>query len=218
MGILTRRGRVVPLTLVVVAGLLAAGFAASKLFDFPSSGGSLSPYLVGFYDTSQGIDRTTTSARLYLVNPTPVPLVAYVAFFDDAEHPIACTKPTLTPNDLATVDVEDFVNAANNPSGLGVIKIVTFDGNHPGVRLQAGLKGWLRHHTIRTELVIPANQTVPVNETLRQPLVESNLQEVPREVLLHDATSHGGKDAEDSKGHNGPGHPTELELIVGICS
>jgi len=206
---------------------LGAGFAVAKLFDFKASGGSLSPYLVGFYDLNPGFSVEPISARLYLVNPTPVPLVAYVAFFDDEEKPLACTKPTLSPNGLKIVDVDEFVNSTNNPHAQGVIKIVTFAASQPGVKVQAGIKGWLRHHAFKVVQVVPvnqtANQTGSVNQTIRQPLVESELREVPAAVLMHDVSAPPGQGDDDERGQSADGdrkarRPTELELIVGVCS
>lgn len=171
--------RKLTLTLVtaalLVSGVVATGFVFPTLFIFPPSGGSLSSYLVGYFDTttddtygnttlSTGVD---ADAFLYLVNPTNKDLTAFVAIFDENQDVIDCTDVDLSPNDLEVIKLvaDGFVGFER-----GVIKIVTVDQAFPD-RVQAGIKGWIVHHLV---------QDVSNDNVLSR---ESHLQEVPVGVL-----------------------------------
>lgn len=125
--------------LAVALGAIVLGTGAAlftSTFSYPPTGGEISPYQVGFYDLHEG------DASVYLVNPTPYDLVAYVVQYDDCENPVRCEQLHLSPNDL-----EEFEITCNEP-GKGVIKIVTVKPPVPGqtVWIQSGVVGWVRHY------------------------------------------------------------------------
>ncbi len=211
------KGRV-KLALVAVAALAAlAGIGAAAagffitgfLFNYEPSGGSLSPYLVGYYDNREESDSLAENACdersdhcvddlsddiddveavVYLVNPTPLDLTAYIAVFDNEEEFQGCEILDLTPN-----DVTDFIISKYGSDTLGVVKVVTFHADFPGVKVQAGAKGWLTHYI--------EDNGVDLEGELAQTR-ESELQEVPRDVLTKDPW----------------GKPSELDLIVKSCN
>ena len=161
---------------LLLSGVVATGFVFPTLFVFTPSGGSLSSYLVGYFDTTTedtyGSTTITTGvdadAFLYLVNPTAKDLTAFVAIFDEDEGVLGCASRDLSPNDLEVIKLvnDGFVDFNTR----GVLKVVTVLTDFPD-RIQAGIKGWLVHHLV---------QTVTGNNVLSR---ESHLQEVPVQVL-----------------------------------
>lgn len=177
------------------AVVVASHFRTSDLFDYGDkaqggpSGGSLSPYLVGYYDDRPVATTLDVEPALYLVNPTPLRLTAYIVLFDQRGAGVGCAVRELVPNQtdeiLLSTDVLKAFGAKDRHTGA--VKIVTFDAASPGVTVQAGLKGWLTHYVISGDI--------------RTFVRESVLQEVPREVLLADVSPRDGE-------------PDELKLIV----
>ena len=165
----------------VVGVAWALSFSISGIFKYNASGGSLAPYLIGYYDTTTndciGVACSTNirnvEAVLYLVNPTPLDLIAHIAIFDDDEVRLICARRDLSPNKVQRINlVDDFVGLDNQ---LGVIKIMTVDANSTAIKVQPGIKAWLVHH--REQVVHAQN---PTNAVFSH---ESTLQEVPIEVL-----------------------------------
>jgi hypothetical protein len=129
-------------------------FSFSYLYRFPASGGVLSPYQVGFYEVDRGEE-----AKLFLVNPTPRYLEAFVVIFDGDEEPIACDRVVLSPNDFEDIEIpgnRKWVDG-NESYGYrkkeGVVKVVTFKYSDPNgyqpyrktMEVQPGVVGWIRH-------------------------------------------------------------------------
>jgi hypothetical protein len=171
-------------TLVAAAGsavgagvAVAVGlFTISPLLYFPAGGGNLSPYLVGFYEQFK------SEAELYLVNPTPLTLEAFVVLFDDDENPVACHRATLTPNDFEDIEISEMV-CQKSPVDLdeGVIKVVSFkpNPNNSSIRtLQTGLVGWVRHE---------GREVVALEDGNSGGIADTQLASVPLEVLTAQA-------------------------------
>jgi len=196
--------------LAALAGIggVAAGsfFFFSLNFNYPPNGGSLSPYLVGYYDGREGGDSLAEDGCderddqcvddiadevddvepvAYLVNPTRLDLTAYIAVFDNEENFLGCESLDLSPN-----DVTDFLISKYGEDDLGAVKVVTFSASDPGGRVQAGAKGWITHY-VEEE-----------NGTDWGYMRESELQEVPLDVLKRQIPG---------------GQPSELQLIVNSC-
>ena len=169
-------------------------FEASKKFkEFRPSNGELGLYLVGVWDVrgGQGFGGSTTLNRFQLINPQPETLVAFVAFFDDKEHPIGCSKHKISGNGLAEVQVgvlfgEEF------RAVFGVVKIVST--NLQG-EPEAGLVGYKKEIS---ESIVRSDSGSRVFS-----FSESRLQSVPAEVLFLDI--------------NGDGIPDELAKIKALC-
>ena len=186
---------------VAVASVLAVGFTFTTTFVFTSSGGSLSPYLVGYFDfrtadcvgaacadttTGGGIMDGRTDAAVDLTNPTTTPLFAVISLFNNDGSFIACTTRTVTANETVRLFVNDsFTEVADGD--FGVIKIVTVLNSNTK-KVQAGVKGWLTHFV--TESSDNAQAIFSRH---------SQLQEVPVEVLKKDGKA-------------------ELELITQSCA
>ena len=178
----------------VVASVLAMGFTFAKFFVFPSSGGSLSPYLVGYYDLGTDdcirnsnslracateIITNQTDAAIDLSNPTLTSLLAVITLFDEDGAFQRCTTTLLSANETERVYVNDDMFSANGDGKRGVIKIVTLlNSNHTVV--QAGVKGTLTHYVAQRFTSGSASQIFS-----RQ----SQLQQVPAEVLRKDSNT-----------------------------
>lgn len=159
---------------VIVASALAVGFTYTAVFVFNPSGGSLSPYLVGYYDlrteecvgkdrsdpllgtacadkTVDGIRNDSTEAGIDLMNPTTNRLLALVAIYNEAGTNVACGVETVEANETRRVFVNDRLLSGIGDGQFGAIKVVTLlDADR--TRVQAGLKGWLNHFVRETSL------------------------------------------------------------------
>ncbi len=196
-------------TLTSVGVVLGTTFLTPTTYKYPSSGGSLSPYLVGVYDDRDhsdspgdgGCDENgnlcsdlsvedyhETEPVVYLVNVTATPLTAYIVVFDNDENPIACDVRDLSGNDVTDVFIDALTDQFSGGDYVGVVKVVTFDSTQPGVKVEAGVKGWITHFTEEEDY----------NDVTF--LRESEMQEVPTEVLFRDV--------------NNDRQPTELKLLV----
>jgi hypothetical protein len=153
---------------VAVASALALGFTYTKIFVFPSSGGSLSPYLVGYFDlrtinnSTHGNDcygdacaddlvANRTDVGIELTNPTNTDLIAVISVFKANGDFIDCTNTFLGNNDTDVVFVHDDIigfGADGTDRAVGVIKVVTFLDEDPAVpsKVQAGAKGVITHY------------------------------------------------------------------------
>jgi hypothetical protein len=193
---------------VIVASALAVGFTYTKVFTFSASGGSLSPYLLGYYDLrtddcigaacadnnedsqrqadAAGILTNRTDVAIDLSNPTTTVLRALISVFDDAGTHIGCTTTTLEANDTDRVYVNNDIFKLNNgPNGdgkFGVIKVVTFLDSDL-TKVQAGVKGWLTHYV--TESSDQGHQLIFTRQ--------SQMQQVPVEVLKNDKNAELAK-------------------------
>ena len=189
--------------LALVAGVVwaALSFSISAIFNFGPTGGSISSYLVGYYDTRSNDCLTSfcdtpgksgnARAVIYLVNPTPIKLKAYVDIFDKGGSSLDCNTYTLNPNELQRIYVDDFSIGENNRRG--VIKIFTEDYNvTTSHKLQAGVKGWLVHNY---EFETSNNSSDLFSR-------ESHFAEVPVAVLVRPKTGS---------------IPFELDQIVNDC-
>jgi hypothetical protein len=85
---------------------------------FTPSGGILSPYIIGTFDTREG-----AKTILQIINPTSKYLRVMAAFFDDNEKPLKCIKDKLSPNDLLEIDVRKI----ELPAKFGVVKVVSLN-------------------------------------------------------------------------------------------
>ena len=167
----------------VVGVAWALSFSISGIFKYNASGGSVAPYLIGYCDTTTndciGVACSTNilnvEAVLYLVNPTPLDVIAHVTFFDDDEGFLECTTRTLSPNKVAKIKLVDDLELDNQ---VGVIKIATVDANSTAIKVQAGIKAWLVHHREERVFTSPGTSTNAIFSH------ESTLQEVPIEVLV----------------------------------
>lgn len=223
MSFMRGKVKVAVLALVALAALAGIGGAAashvfifSLFFNYPPTGGSLSPYLVGYYDGREDSDSLAQDGCderddqcvddiaddvddvepvLYLVNPTRIDLTAYVAVFDNEETFLGCDRLNLSPNDVTDFltskynDDDDDVNG-NSEDGFGAVKVVTFAASAPGIKVQAGVKGWLTHYVEQD------------NSDNWGYMRESELQEVPLDVLKKQIPGKG---------------QSELQLIVHAC-
>ena len=187
----------------VVATALTMGFTFTKVFVFPSSGGSLSPYLIGYFDlrttdciggftngiracaetgedtgsrgNDPGILTNRTDAGIDLTNPTTTSLLAVITIFDQNGAFLDCDNRTVGPNETGRVYVNDDVLSANGDGKRGVIKIVTLlSSDH--TKVQAGVKGWLTHYVTESS---DNNHQIVFSR-------QSQLQQVPVEVLKKD--------------------------------
>ena len=196
--------------LAVVAGVVwaALSFSISAIFNFGPTGGSTSVYLVGYLDTktddcitskcyTNDASLINADVAIYLVNPTPYSLKAYVDIFDDNENSLDCNTYTLSPNKVRRLQLRNDFSFARHK--LGMIKIFTEDSavttSH---KLQAGLKGWLVHNW-----EFNADGSSSGSGTFDAFSRESPLQEVPVAVLVRAKTG---------------GIPFELDKIVSDCS
>lgn len=127
--------------------------------------GVLSPYLTGTFDL-----RKHRGTILSIINPTANNLRVMVAFFDDNERPLGCTRNKLSPNDLLEIDVRDFIKKEM----FGVVKVVSFN-EHEDVP-QAGVVGYQKHVYIKPFLFF--FKKISVTETL--------LHSIPSEILKDD--------------------------------
>ena len=188
---LKRQPRLIMLLSVVVASTLAVGFIYTKVFVFPSYGGTLSPYLVGYYDlrtsntfggscigaacadsgTDSGFLRHRTDAAVDLTNPTTTALHAVIALFDISGAFVDCTTRTVSTNETVRVYVNNNILGGNGDSQFGAVKVVTvLDSDFS--RVQAGLKGALTHFVTESS---DRSQNIFSRS--------SRLQEVPAEAL-----------------------------------
>ncbi|MFZ3138231.1 MAG: hypothetical protein WA126_12675 [Thermodesulfovibrionales bacterium] len=85
---------------------------------FTPSGGILSPYIIGTFDSREG-----AKTILQIINPTAKYLRIMAAFFDDNEKPLKCIKDKLSPNDLLEIDVRKI----ELPAKFGVVKVVSLN-------------------------------------------------------------------------------------------
>jgi hypothetical protein len=85
---------------------------------FTPSGGILSPYIIGTFDSREG-----AKTILQIINPTAKYLRVMAAFFDDNEKPLKCIKDKLSPNDLLEIDVRKI----ELPARFGVVKVVSLN-------------------------------------------------------------------------------------------
>jgi len=197
---------------VIVASALAVGFTYTKFFVFPSSGGSLSPYLLGYYDlrtddcigaacagqnedTQRHADRAgimtnRTDVAIDLSNPTRTVLRALISVFDDAGTVIACTTRPVESNDTARVFVNNDILipflGSNGDGKFGVIKVVTFLEANILTAVQAGVKGWLTHYVSESD--DGGHQLIFTRQ--------SQMQQVPVEVLKRNSNAELGTIAE----------------------
>ena len=178
------------LAAVAVLSALAVGATFSSVFNFRSSGGSLSAYLIGAangrnhtcfgtacgptYDPLAGSDTIEVVVRLG--NPTNVALKAIIAVYRDGDTFRGCVQKTVDPNAYRDVklvqlfglyDTEDFT-----------VKVLTRDFAN---KVQAGVKGWLTHFTAETFDSWSQGNTFSQNRFLH--MHETELKEVPHEVL-----------------------------------
>ena len=182
---------------VIVASALAVGFTYTRIFVYSSSGGSLSPYLLGYYDlrtndcigaacASQsedgnhgrraGIMTNQTDVAVDLANPTSTPLLALISVFNNSSGAlVGCTTETLEANVTRRVYVNQKIFNSNGDGLFGLIKIVTFLLSSP-TKVQAGVKGTITHYV--TESSDAGHQLILTRQ--------SQLQQVPVEVLKRD--------------------------------
>ena len=179
----------------VVSAVLAVGLTFSLVLNFKSSGGSLSAYLIGAVDgkdhTSDdcwgtacptnfdaAADSNTAEAVVRLVNPTNVPLKAYVAAYNDATSFIGCTSQTVGRNSYVEVFLKrEFDIGDNHTFTVKVLTVDAVDNN----RIQAGVKGWLTHYFAQTE---------DFGNIRFLHMREAELQEVPIEVARAGEAQH----------------------------
>ena len=190
----------------VAAVAWALTFTISSIFNFPPSGGSLSSYLVGYFDTRtddcftpqclERGNRKDANMFLYLTNPTPISLKAYVDIFDANETSLDCQTFTFSPNKVRRLRLTSDFSIPFPHNRIGMIKIFTENSavtaSH---KIQAGLKGWLVH------IFQFSGQAVSTGEIFSR---ESTLQEVPVTVLVRD--------------QNADKVPDELKTIVDDCT
>ncbi len=209
LAIVTATAVAVVVALAAIGGVLAISFERSDIFEeYDPSGGSLSPYLLGYYDdrdhsaspgdggddehddTSSDVDSDDlhdVEPVLYLVNPTSQTLTAYIVIFDNDGNPEDCRRRILEPNDLTDVMLGDL---SGDNDEFGAVKVVAFTEDDPGRTVAAGLKGWIAHYV--------EHDTFDDGEaTLMR---EHALEDVPQEVLFADLDEDG--------------EPDELNLIV----
>ena len=175
---------------VALASVLTVGFGFSKLFVFVPTGGSLSPYLVGYYDLrtddcignacATEIMTNRTDLGIDLTNPSTTPLVAVVALFSETGEPRICRDFNVFTNETRRVylGTDFFDDAGTTWDGkFGVVKVVTFlwssaSSFSSSSKVQAGLKGWLTHYVTQG----PSGHQAVFSR-------QSQLGEVPVEVL-----------------------------------
>jgi hypothetical protein len=117
-----------------VSVVMAATILISGTFKYGPVGGSLSPYVVGVYDTDEG------EVDVSITNPTPYDLFAILVQYDDDQEPVACARFHLSPNDLAEYEIR------GDCPEEGVIKIVSTKPYNPGqsIWVQSGVVAWTR--------------------------------------------------------------------------
>ena len=118
---INERGELAPREATRYASLIAPTDTPGGGSNNPGGGsiqGDVAPYLIGTYDIRA--DRNTT---LFVSNPTGSSLLLRLAFFDDNGAPLRCLENKLAPNDLLELDVRK----VDLPSGVGVVKIVSYD-------------------------------------------------------------------------------------------
>jgi hypothetical protein len=96
----------------------AATVEKERPMIFMPSGGMLSPYIIGTFETREG-----AKTIIQIINPTAKHLRAMAAFFDDNEKPLKCIKDKLSPNDLLEIDVRKI----ELPAKFGVVKVVSLN-------------------------------------------------------------------------------------------
>jgi hypothetical protein len=198
--LLRRKPRLILLG-VAIASVLTVGFTYSKVFVFLPAGGSLSPYLVGYYDLrtddqvgnarADEIMTNRTDVGVDLINPSNIPLHAVVALFNVTGDPIICQTYSVFTNETRRVYVNNdfFVNswAINGDGWHGAIKVVSFlwsgGSFSSSSKVQAGLKGGITHYV--TQRLNNGQQQV----FFRQ----SRLGEVPVEVLKRNSNAELNK-------------------------
>jgi hypothetical protein len=139
MGIRLKFVLVAAVALVAVASLGVAAaqyispfryFQASSTFRFQSTGGSISPYLVGYFDGRESVDSLaavgwdergdkqsaidsyveSVEPVVYLVNPTARWLTAAIVVFNNDEYPLGCKLIPLSPNDVTDFLVSEITD------------------------------------------------------------------------------------------------------------
>ena len=187
------RPKLVLLT-VSALGALALGLTFSSVLSFKSTGGSLSPYLVGYVDLDSpggdglcagracfpGFSNFGSPARsdsqdaiIRLVNPTNIALTAFVHAFDTSSESVGCKKvDNIPPNGYAQVSAVNDLHILNDSNDI-VIKVLTVQSSSPSI-IQAGVKGYLTHYSA---------QTFDGGNARFLHMYESELKEVPLEVL-----------------------------------
>jgi hypothetical protein len=204
-------------------------FQASSLFRFQSTGGSLSPYLVGYFDgrESEGslaaegwderwdkqsaIDSYVESVEpvVYLVNPTARYLTAAIVVFDEREDPLGCEFLPLSPNDVTDFLVTQFTDEYYPDGTLGVVKVFTLPGTIATDRVQDELDDHLftpsmfETGVLTVQAGVKGWMTHYVGQGEYATSRESVLQEAPLEVLMDDA--------------NRDGRPDELSMLADFC-
>jgi len=124
---------------------------------FTPSGGILSPYIIGTFESREG-----AKTILQIINPTAKYLRVMAAFFDDNEKPLKCIKDKLSPNDLLEIDVRKI----ELPARFGVVKVVSL--NEKEDIPETGLVG---------------NQRIFFKE---MGVTETALHQIPAEILTDD--------------------------------
>ena len=175
------------LATVAVVSALAVGATFSSVFNFRSSGGSLSAYLIspvngqnhhcfgtacGAYDPLANSDTIEVVVRLG--NPTGDALRAWIAIYRRNGGFQGCTIRDINPNTYVDVNLVDRFGLFDTHDFT--VKVLTLNLLN---RVQAGVKGWLTHFTAQT------NDTGSITNRFLH-MRETEMQEVPIEVAKAD--------------------------------
>jgi len=168
----------------VIAGTLAVGFTYTNVFLFPSYGGTLSPYLIGYFDVRDqdqiGFARANiivnngTDVGIDLANPTTTSLRAFIALFSSSGVFLSCHMRTVDTNENVRVFLRNDLNF-NIFNRTGVIKVVTTLDNDLS-KVQAGVKGLLTHYVAQQPDGNGRDNQIVVSR-------QTNFEEVPLAVL-----------------------------------
>jgi hypothetical protein len=91
------------------------GFEQGALAQQPQEPAGASAYLVGVFDTREGL-----TTLVQIVNPTTANLRLFIAFFDENENLLGCIRHELSGNDLFELDAQQVAQGR-----VGVVKVVT---------------------------------------------------------------------------------------------
>ncbi|SCX56916.1 S8 family serine peptidase [Nitrosospira sp. Nsp1] len=106
---------------LVLMGGVTLGFAPKILTSPPTpTPDASSSYLVGAYDLRGG---SNTVVRI--INPASQPQRLFVAFFDNNNRPLYCTRETLPADASLELDVRRFVPKRH----FGIVKVLALDAN-----------------------------------------------------------------------------------------
>ncbi len=175
------------MVLLVLGGLVSPSYGeeppaiqstpASRFSDFVPSSGELGLYLDGTWNVRLHVGASITQLRsteIYLVNPTPTTLWAFVTLWGPNEEPLACRTAGITPNGTALFSPFSSLRPPTTdgrPVLYGAVKVLST--NTDG-RPEIGLVGY-------TQGVV---QNLDSGDVAA--LAESRLQPVPPQVLLHE--------------------------------